>query len=72
MIQLVDIKGFFDAESLCGVMGSLYTAQIPKKAYKMWIKLNSKTVIQVATPSGLLLKREKQENCAARDQEEPL
>ena len=28
MIQVVDIKGFFDAESLRGVMGSLYKAEI--------------------------------------------
>ena len=63
MIQLVDIKGFFDAESLRGVMGSLYTAQIPMKAYRVWFKLNSKTVIQVATPSGLTDKGEAGELC---------
>ena len=38
IIQLVDIKGFFDAESLRGVVGSLYTAKIPMKAYRMWCK----------------------------------
>ena len=63
MIQLVDIQCFFDAESLRGVMGSLYTAKIPMKAYRMWFKLNSKTVIQVATPSGMTEKGEAGELC---------
>ena len=53
MVQLVDIKGFFDAESLRGVMQSLYSANIPMKIYRMWFKLNSRTLISVATPSGL-------------------
>ena len=34
-------------------MESLYKAEIPMKTYRMWFKLNSKTVMQVATPSGL-------------------
>ena len=63
ILQLIDIKGFFDAESLRGVMGSLYTAKIPMKAYRMWYKLNSKTVIQVATPSGLTERGEAGELC---------
>ena len=63
MIQLVDIQSFFDAESLRGVMGSLYRAEIPMKAYRVWFKLNSKTVIQVATPSGLSEKGEAGELC---------
>ena len=33
MVKLVDIKGFFDSESLRGVMNSLHEAKIPKKAY---------------------------------------
>ena len=52
IIQLVDIKGFFDAENLRGVMGSLYTAKVQNKMYRLWFKLNSKTVISVVTPSG--------------------
>ena len=45
MIRLVN--------SLRGVMRSLYTRNIPMKAYGICHKLNSKTVIQVATPSGM-------------------
>ena len=52
IIQLVDIKGFFDGENLRGVMGSLYTAKVQNKMYRLWFKLNSKTVISVVTPSG--------------------
>ena len=47
MVQLVDIKGFFDAESLRGVMQSLYSANIP--IYRMWFKLNSRTLISLAS-----------------------
>ena len=53
IINLVDIKTFFDSESLRGVMDSLYTAGIPMKAYRTWFNLNSKTVISVRTPAGL-------------------
>ena len=64
IINLVDIKTFFDSESLRGVMDSLYTAGIPMKAYKTWFKLNSKTVISVRTPAGLTEAKEAEELCA--------
>ena len=35
IVKLVDIRGFFDSESLRGVMNSLYQAKIPKKAYRV-------------------------------------
>ena len=63
MVQLVDIKGFFDAESLRGVMQSLYCAQIPLEMYRMWFKMNAKTVISVATPSGMTKPGEAGELC---------
>jgi hypothetical protein len=63
MVQLVDIKGFFDAESLRGVMHSLYCAKIPMKMYRLWFKMNSRTVISVATPSGLTEPGEAGELC---------
>ena len=64
MAQQVDIQGFFDAESLRGVMGSLFSAKIPLKTYRLWYKLNSKTVIRVSTPSGLTEAGEAGELCA--------
>ena len=63
IVQLVDIKGFFDAENLRGVMGSLHPAQVPMKLHKVWSKMNSKTVIIVATPSGLTESAEVGELC---------
>jgi hypothetical protein len=52
IVKLVDIKGFFDSESLRGVMNTLHEASIPKKAYRVWFKLNSKTKVTVRTPAG--------------------
>ena len=51
-MQLVDIKKFFDKESLRTVMTSLSKVQVDKKAYKCWYKLNEKTTFCVATPAG--------------------
>ena len=53
IINLIDIKTFFDSESLRGVMNSLYTAGVPMKAYRTWFKLNSRTVISVRTPAEM-------------------
>ena len=64
IINLVDIKTFFDSESLRGVMDSLYSAGVPMKAYRTWFKLNSKTVITVRTPSGRTNSEEAGELCA--------
>ena len=57
-MQLVDIKKKIEAENLRGVMGSLHEAQVPMNLNRMWFKMNSKTVISVATPSGLTESRE--------------
>ena len=64
IINLVDIKTFFDSESLRGVMDSLYNASVPMKAYRTWFKLNSRTVINVRTPMGLTESEEAGELCA--------
>ena len=53
IMQLVDIEKFFDLEILRTVMTTLNYANVNKKAYRCWFKLNSKTVISVATPAGL-------------------
>ena len=52
ILKLVDIKGFFDSESLRGVMNSLYEAKIPMKVYRVWFLMNSQTSISVKTPAG--------------------
>ena len=52
IVQLVDIEKFFDSENLRGLMNTLHTAEVSEKAYKVWFKLNSKTVIKVKTPAG--------------------
>ena len=64
IINLIDIKTFFDSESLRGVMNSLYTAGVPMKAYRTWFKLNSRTVISVRTPAGMTEPEEVGELCA--------
>ena len=63
IVKLVDIKGFFDSEYLRGVMNSLSQADIPKKAYRVWFLLNSKTSISVKTPAGQTEYREAGELC---------
>ena len=52
VMQLVDIKKFFDKERLKTVMTSLSKVQVDRKAYKCWYKLNEKTTFCVATPAG--------------------
>ena len=52
ILQLVDIKKFFDKERLGTVMTSLNKVNVNKKAYRCWYKLNQKTVFRVATPAG--------------------
>ena len=63
IVKLVDIKGFFDSEYLRGVMNSLQEAKIPKKAYRNWFLLNSKTSISIKTPSGQTKFKEAGELC---------
>ena len=52
IMQLVDIKKFFDKERLGTLMTSLSSVNVNKKAYRCWYKLNKKTVFRVATPAG--------------------
>ena len=52
IVILVDIEKFFDSENLRGIMNTLHSAELPSKAYRMWFKLNSKTIITVKTPAG--------------------
>ena len=63
LVKLVDIKGFFDSEYLRGVMNSLNEATIPKKAYRVWFLLNSKTSISVKTPDDQTDYKEAGELC---------
>ena len=44
-------------------MNSLHEAKIPKKAYKNWFLLNSRTLISIKTPSGQTEFREAGELC---------
>ena len=58
IMQLADIQKFFDSEVLRTVMTSLKKANMNKKAYWCWFKLNQQTVINVATPAGMSKKAE--------------
>ena len=51
--ELVDFEKFFDKEILRTLMTSLNKANVNKKRYRCWFKLNEKCVISVATPAGL-------------------
>ena len=63
IVKLIDIKGFFDSESIRGVMNSLYEAKIPRKAYRVWYLMNSQTSVSVKTPAGQTEFREAGELC---------
>ena len=52
VIQLVEYKKFFDSERLRAIMASLASANVNKKAYRCWYKMNETTVISVDTPVG--------------------
>ena len=52
LVQLSDFEKFFDSEILRTIMTSLNEANINKKAYRCWFRLNEKTQISVATPAG--------------------
>ena len=52
VVQLVDYKKFFDSERLRAIMASLNYANVNKKAYRCWYKMNETTVISVDTPVG--------------------
>jgi exonuclease III len=64
IVELIDIEKFFDSENLRGVMNTLHMADVPKKAYRTWHHLNSKTVISVKTPAGITESQEAGEICA--------
>ena len=53
ILPMVDIRKFFDKLNLINVMNTLYRAQVPKKCYRVWYKLNENTTIQVKTGAGL-------------------
>ena len=53
ILTLVDIKKFFNKQSLADAMNTLAQANVNKKCYRVWYKLNEKTVIQVMTGAGL-------------------
>ena len=52
VVQLVDFKNFFDSERLRAIMISLNHANVNKKAYRCWFKMNETMVISVDTPVG--------------------
>ena len=53
LIQVYDIKKFFDKESLRDGMATLYKCNIPMKLYRLWFLMNRQTKIQIKTGSGL-------------------
>ena len=40
LITAVDIRKFFDKQSLVDAMNTLYKAKVNKKLYRVWYKLN--------------------------------
>ena len=36
IVELVDIEKFFDSENLRGIMNTLHSAKVSKKAYRVW------------------------------------
>ena len=53
ILTMVDIRKFFDKQNLIDAMNTLHRAQVPKKCYRVWYKLNENTTIQVKTGAGL-------------------
>ena len=53
LLTVADIMKFFDKQSLVDAMDSLHKANINKKFYRVWYKMNNKTVIQVKTGAGM-------------------
>ena len=58
IVNFWDLSKYFDKEVVADVMDSLYRAGIRGKLYRLWSKFNSKSVVQVVTPSGVSEKRE--------------
>ena len=57
ILNLWDLSKYFDKEVVADVMDSLYRAGIRGKLYRLWSEFNSKSVVQVVTPSGISEKR---------------
>ena len=53
LLTAVDIRKFFDKQSLVDAMHTLYQAKVKSKWYKVWYKLNEKTTIEVRTGAGM-------------------
>ena len=53
IITLLDLIKFFDKPNLVDVCDALYTANVNKKCYGIWYKLNENTQIEVRTGSGV-------------------
>ena len=52
IVQLNDIKKFFDKEGLRDGMDALHNAGIDHKLYRLWFLLNQNTKIRVRTALG--------------------
>ena len=52
MLQVYDIKRFFDKESVRDVMNTLSEIGVNKKAYRTWFLLNQRTRISIKTGVG--------------------
>ena len=53
IMTAVDIKKFFDKQSLADAMQTLHRANVKKSLYRVLYKLNEKTTIEVMTGAGL-------------------
>ena len=53
LLTAVDIRKFFDKQSLVDAMLTLYQAKVKSKWYKVWYKLNEKATIEVRTGAGM-------------------
>ena len=53
VLTAVDIRKFFDKQSLVDAMNTLHQAKVKSKWYRVWYKLNENTKIQVKTGAGL-------------------
>ena len=53
VLTAVDIRNFFDKQSMVDAMKTLHEAKVKSKWYRIWYKLNQNTTIQVKTGAGL-------------------
>ena len=52
ILFVVDIRKFFDKQSLVDAMHTLHKAKVKSKWYRVWYKLNANTTIEVQTGAG--------------------